>query len=129
MRPAAIKTAFVGALAVAAVVFASSGTAHAQEDKPTPPTDPAAAEAVERIVPQGRDQITLSFAPLVDKAAPAVVNIFTRKLVREGAVSPLLEEPIIKRLFGRALPQFGEREKFENSLGSGVIVAPDGVGR
>ena len=127
MRPAAIEAAFVGALAIAALVFASSGTAHAQEDKPPPPTDPSTTKAVERVVPQGRDQITLSFAPLVDKAAPAVVNIFTRKLVREGAVSPLLEEPIIKRLFGGALPQFGEREKFESSLGSGVIVAPDGI--
>ncbi len=68
-------------------------------------------EVERRVVPQGRDEITLSFAPLVEKAAPAVVNIFTRKLVREGAVSPLLEEPIIERFFGRALPLFGERER------------------
>ena len=81
----------------------------------------------ERAVPQGRDEITLSFAPLVEKAAPAVVNIYTRKLVREGTVSPLLEEPIIQRFFGKALPLFGERERLENALGSGVIVAPDGA--
>ncbi len=84
-------------------------------------------EVERRVVPQGRDEITLSFAPLVEKAAPAVVNIFTRKLVREGAVSPLLEEPIIERFFGRALPLFGERERLENALGSGVIVRPDGI--
>ena len=81
----------------------------------------------ERLVPQGRDEITLSFAPLIEKAAPAVVNIFTRKMVREGAASPLLEEPIIRRFFGNALPILGERARFENALGSGVIVRPDGV--
>ncbi len=119
-----IGASLLGLAALAWVSFALPGVAQTTADNST---EPAQAEAVERIVPRGRDQITLSFAPLVEKAAPAVVNIFTRKLVREGAVSPLLEEPIIKRLFGGALPQFGEREKFESSLGSGVIVAPDGV--
>ena len=90
-------------------------------------SDAKPPDSPQRVVPQGREQLTLSFAPLVEKAAPAVVNIFARKLVREGAVSPLLDEPIIKRLFGQALPPFGERERYENSLGSGVIVAPDGV--
>ena len=123
-RLAVIVVSLLGGAVVAWLAVSAPGAAQTAADQQT---KPAPTETVERVVPRGRDQITLSFAPLVEKAAPAVVNIFTRKRVREGTVSPLLEEPIIKRLFGRALPQFGEREKFESSLGSGVIVAPDGV--
>ncbi len=80
------------------------------------------------VVPQGREQISLSFAPVVRQTAPAVVNIFTRRVVRERAVSPLLDDPFFRRFFGDALPQGPrERERVQNSLGSGVIVSPDGL--
>ena len=35
-----------------------------------------------RQVPESRQEIQLSFAPLVERTAPAVVNIYTRKIVR-----------------------------------------------
>ena len=38
--------------------------------------------AQDRRIPETREQMQLSFAPLVKKAAPAVVNIYTRKTVR-----------------------------------------------
>jgi serine protease Do len=79
-------------------------------------------------VPQSREQVALSFAPVVRQTAPAVVNIFTRRVVRERAVSPLLDDPFFRRFFGDALPQGPrERERVQNSLGSGVIVSPDGL--
>lgn len=84
-----------------------------------------AQEAVRR-VPESHEQVTLSFAPLVKQAAPAVVNVFTTKTVREQRpVSPLLDDPFFRHFFG---DQFGrERRRKENSLGSGVIVRPDGL--
>jgi len=95
-----------------------AGSAGAQ-----PATAPAPAA-----VPQSREQVALSFAPVVRQTAPAVVNIFTRRVVRERAVSPLIDDPFFRRFFGDALPQGPrERERVQNSLGSGVIVSPDGL--
>ena len=34
-------------------------------------------------IPTSKGEIQLSFAPLVEKSAPAVVNIFTRKIMRQ----------------------------------------------
>ena len=81
------------------------------------------AEA-QKAVPGSAEAITLSFAPLVKQAAPAVVNIFTSKAVTQR-VSPLFDDPFFRRFFGDALPQ-QRRERTETSLGSGVIVEPDG---
>ena len=40
-----------------------------------------AATAAGKAVPESQAQIQLSFAPLVKRAAPAVVNIYTRRVV------------------------------------------------
>ncbi|MDX1401087.1 MAG: trypsin-like peptidase domain-containing protein, partial [Kiloniellales bacterium] len=85
------------------------------------------ASAQTKALPQGRDEIVLSFAPVVKKAAPAVVNIFTKKeVVQPGFVSPLFEDPLFKRFFGE---NFGgaPRRRLERSLGSGVIVDSGGL--
>ena len=81
--------------------------------------------AAQKTVPGSAAAITLSFAPLVKQAAPAVVNVFTRKAVAQR-VSPLFEDPFFRRFFGDAFPP-QRRERIENSLGSGVIVQPDGL--
>ncbi|HSK40403.1 MAG TPA: DegQ family serine endoprotease [Arenibaculum sp.] len=87
---------------------------------------PRDASAQQRLVPQSREQVTLSFAPVVREAAPAVVNIYTRKLVRQRP-SPLFDDPLFRRFFGDAIPFGMPRERVQNSLGSGVIVDPDGL--
>ncbi len=91
---------------------------------------PAAAFAAEPKVPADRAEIALSFAPLVARAAPAVVNIYTRKVVTvRERVNPFINDPFLRQFFG---DQFGfgqsvPRERVENSLGSGVIVGETGV--
>ncbi|MGG7564958.1 trypsin-like peptidase domain-containing protein [Rhodovulum sp. DZ06] len=82
---------------------------------------PVAAET--RQVPQNRAEISLSFAPVVKKAAPAVVNIYARKSV-ERARSPFMGDPFFERFFQRFAPP---SRRMENALGSGVIVSPDGL--
>ncbi len=72
-----------------------------------------------------RSQITLTFAPVVKKVAPAVVNIYTRKLVKRAA-SPFANDPVFQRFFG-GNPQGIPREQMENSLGSGVLIRADGI--
>jgi serine protease Do len=72
-------------------------------------------------VPDSRQQITLSFAPLVRQATPAVVNIFSRKTLARPT-SPLFDDPVFQQLLGR-LP----RQRVASSLGSGVIVDAQGL--
>ena len=78
-------------------------------------------------IPQSRPQITLSFSPLVKQVAPAVVNIYAQKKVQQRVMSPFLDDPFFRRFFEGAMPPGFSRERMENSLGSGVIVRPNGV--
>ena len=87
---------------------------------------PLGASAETPSVPESRQQITLSFAPLVKQAAPAVVNIYTERLVQQRT-SPLFADPFFRQFFGNMLPPGFDRQRLENSLGSGVIVRPDGL--
>ena len=58
-------------------------------------------------------------------AAPAVVNIFTTQKVKQ-LDHPLLNDPAFREFFGNQIPDQFSQNKNENSLGSGVIVRPDG---
>jgi len=79
-------------------------------------------------VPESQMQVQLSYAPLVEKTAPAVVNIYTRKIITNRQVTPLFNDPFFRRFFGDfGLPlEKGKRER-QNTLGSGVIVRSDGL--
>jgi Do/DeqQ family serine protease len=73
-------------------------------------------------VPSSQVEIALSFAPLVKKAAPAVVNIYAKRIV-QTRTSPMANDPFFREFFGN----FGEtRPQVQNSLGSGVILSGDG---
>jgi Do/DeqQ family serine protease len=57
----------------------------------------------------------VTYAEAVERAAPAVVNIYTARLVTERVTPSGLDQ-----LFGNFLPRY--RQRVERSLGSGVIV-------
>lgn len=79
-------------------------------------------------VPASRGEIDLSFAPLVRSAAPAVVNIYTRRVVRSRQISPLFNDPFFRRFFGNQFAPGGQQKnRVQNSLGSGVIVSAGGL--
>ena len=81
-----------------------------------------------RQVPASRGQVMLSFAPVVRKVAPAVANIFTRKVEKSRAGSPLFDDPFFRRFFGEEFGLGGPvRERVRTSLGSGVILDPGGL--
>jgi Do/DeqQ family serine protease len=88
-------------------------------------TTGAALAQSERQVPRSAGEITLSFAPVVERTAPAVVNIYAKRMVRQRA-NPLLDDPFFRRFFGGA---FGGRQQQREvpSLGSGVILDPAGL--
>jgi serine protease DegS len=64
----------------------------------------------------------VTYATAVEAAAPAVVNVYTTKVVTER-VSPFFDDPFFRYFFGDRL---APRKRLENSLGSGVIVSRDG---
>ncbi|MFP4147368.1 MAG: S1C family serine protease [Halorhodospira sp.] len=65
-----------------------------------------------------------SYASAVERAAPAVVNIFTVKQVTEQLIPPGFNAPLFRRFFDT--PPSQGHQRTETSLGSGVIVAEDG---
>ncbi|MGI9525372.1 MAG: Do family serine endopeptidase [Hyphomicrobiaceae bacterium] len=84
------------------------------------------ADSVEaqRRVPKSRADLTYSFSTIVKQAAPAVVNVYVKSTQRVRR-SPFFDDPFFRRFFGG---QFGgPRNRTQNSLGSGVIVNPDGL--
>ncbi|MEJ2575334.1 MAG: trypsin-like peptidase domain-containing protein [Gammaproteobacteria bacterium] len=64
-----------------------------------------------------------SYAEAVAAAAPSVVSVFASKLTRERR-NPLLDDPLFRRFFGGGDEQ--PKVRRENSLGSGVMVDPNG---
>lgn len=64
----------------------------------------------------------VSYADAVKAAAPAVINIYTTKVITQR-INPLFEDPIFKQFFGDL---FAPRQRLENSLGSGVIISSNG---
>ncbi len=83
-----------------------------------------AALAQKKVPPPSREAAQYSFAPIVRKAAPAVVNVYVRSRV-QAFNSPFADDPIFRRFFGE---QFGEpSERVMSSLGSGVIVSAGGL--
>ncbi len=78
-------------------------------------------------VPQSRAQIQLSFASVVKQTAPAVVNVYARRVVRQPGIPGFSDDPFFRRFFGDG-GMFGRpRERVQNSLGSGVLVDPSGI--
>jgi serine protease Do len=66
-----------------------------------------------------------SFAPLVKKEMPAVVNISTRQMVKARQQSPF-GDPQMDEFFYRFFGGRPQREQVRQSLGSGFIISPDG---
>ncbi|WP_027859339.1 Do family serine endopeptidase [Marinobacterium jannaschii] len=65
----------------------------------------------------------VSYADAVSSAAPAVVNIYTRTVVRQKT-HPLYSDPFFRNFFD--LENQPQRERIQSSLGSGVILSPEG---
>jgi serine protease Do len=90
----------------------------------------AVTVAVARDSDTGSGQVSFAegFAPVVAKALPAVVNISSSKKVKTqaGQMGPLFSDPFFRQFFGNQFGRQMPRERLEKSLGSGVILSPDG---
>src|SRR5436189_2179261 len=80
------------------------------------------ASAQDRRVPSSAAELRLSYAPIVQRVQPAVVNVYAAKTVQNR--NPLLDDPIFRRFFGVPGQQ---PEQMQRSLGSGVMVDSFGL--
>ena len=82
----------------------------------------AQAGAQDRRLPASPSEIRLSYAPIVQRVQPAVVNVYAAKVIQNR--NPLLDDPIFRRFFGVPGQQ---PEQMQRSLGSGVMVDASGL--
>src|SRR2546425_7815127 len=85
----------------------------------------------DRRVPASPSEVRLSYAPVVQRAAPAVVNVYAARAV--AASNPLFDDPIFRRFFGMpggpgvpGMPGMPGAQ-VQQSLGSGVLVDAGGL--
>jgi Do/DeqQ family serine protease len=98
--------------AVLALMLPPAPRAEAQERAPAT-----------RVLPGSPGELRLSYAPIVKRTAPAVVNINAAKVVDNR--NPLMDDPFFRRFFGGG---FGTpRDQVQRSLGSGAIIDPSGL--
>src|SRR5579863_9668004 len=74
-------------------------------------------------VPSSMGQVQITFAPVVKRVAPGVVNVYARS-VAQVQVNPFASDPFFSQFFG-ATPEM--RQRVQQSLGSGVVVRADGL--
>src|SRR5437762_6659676 len=123
------KTTIIALLMAAAAigwVASSGGFERAGSKRPT------VSVAVNDAPLERQTKLATSFAPVVKKVAPDVVNVFTTKTVRNQipGFTPFFDDPFFRRFFGQPFGDNGGRrapQTFkERSLGSGVVVTKDG---
>lgn len=88
-------------------------------------SDAATAQALDslrRSAPASRAEMVPSFAPIVKAAAPAVVNVYASRR-QSRARNPLEGDPFFERFFGG----LAQPERARQSVGSGVIIAAEGI--
>jgi Do/DeqQ family serine protease len=81
-----------------------------------------AAMSQDRRIPASQAELRLSYAPIVQRVQPAVVNVYAAKVVQDR--HPLLDDPIFRRFFGVPGQQ---PDQMQRSLGSGVMVDSSGL--
>ena len=119
-----VSLAVAGMAAIAALAFWAMPGAGAP---PTPhlvtPQPLKLAPPRNEAQPSSMGQVQLTFAPVVKRIAPAVVNVYTRT-VTQVQTNLFFNDPFFSQFFG-ANP--GMRQRVQQSLGSGVIVRADGL--
>ncbi|MDR6870697.1 Do/DeqQ family serine protease [Bosea sp. BE125] len=85
----------------------------------------SAVQAQPKQAPETRQQITLSFAPIVRQSVASVVNVYGARVEKQPR-NPFMDDPFFRRFFGDrgfGVPQ----ERVQRSLGSGVVVDASGL--
>jgi len=82
------------------------------------------ARAEDRVAPTSPAEVHLSFAPVVAKVRPSVVNVYASR-VETMPRNPMFDDPFFRHFFGE--PDDRQSKRVAQSLGSGVIVDASGL--
>jgi Do/DeqQ family serine protease len=85
------------------------------------------AQPTPKVVPESRQQLERSFAPVVKNVAPAVVNIYAKSVMRQPSSGSFFDDSFFRHFFGGRMPHLEGRKRLRNTLGSGVVVRADGL--
>lgn len=118
------------AVATALAMLAVPAMGQLVSQSPSAPPAEQAAAAVSgpqelTVVPESQAAMQQSFAPIVRRTAPAVVNVYSSVNVTRSSC-PYANDPFYAQFFCGRNTQT-RSEKVDNSLGSGVIVGADGI--
>jgi serine protease DegS len=92
-----------------------------QKQRPVVEIKQLTPNGVEKTVSHGHATAPFSYSAAVKQAAPAVVNVYTAKVLEKKTESP---EDIIRHFFNGTAPN--NKPRIETSLGSGVIMTGQG---
>ncbi len=110
-------------------VFAAGAGALPMLSQVVQQNTPAALQLKEDPAPLGRradGPLPTSYAPIIKKAAPSVVNIYTTRTIKVRP-NPFLDDPFFRRFFGEPDRRRQQpRQRKQQSLGSGVIITANG---
>lgn len=115
-----LQSIFLGLLVAAAYVLWQADFDPEKIARLMPRTQDKVQTAPHRISHQG----PVSYADAVKSSSASVVTIYTTKIIKPK-VHPLLEDPVLNKLFGEQIKKL-KREKTETNLGSGVIMTRSG---
>jgi serine protease Do len=119
-----ILLAFAGLAAAALWAVPALPAAPNDKSAPLTPNKALPAPLMPGVsTPTSMGQVQLTFAPVVKRVAPAVVNVYARS-VTQVQVNPFFNDPLFSQLFGGS-PEM--RQRVQQSLGSGVILRADGL--
>jgi len=117
---AGLAIAFIYVLLVQPTLLHDDSTVIQVTETPEQPAEPTAALSG---LSSGVAVGPVSYADAVQRAAPAVVNIHTAKIITRR-VHPLLDDPIIQKFFGDRFAK--SHSEIQTSLGSGVLISKQG---
>jgi Do/DeqQ family serine protease len=75
------------------------------------------------------NELSNSFADIIEKASPAVVKISMTRIIKvseQQQTNPFMSDPFFRQFFGGGNGQMRPRDQREEGLGSGIIVSPSG---
>jgi Do/DeqQ family serine protease len=121
------KKTLIASVALIALILAGCNRGRQEGDRLTTGSQPASSgnnPPFSGGAPSGA-VAAVSYADVVDRAAPAVVTIHSQMRVRQPQQYPFMNDPFFRHFFGERNQQ-QQREQPRQGLGSGVIIDPNG---
>jgi Do/DeqQ family serine protease len=120
MKIKALSLVVVGLLAGYGLHYVTAREQQAGE-RPPPPEVRVDNTPLDRT---GVNGVVTSYADVLDRIRPAVVSVYSTRVVRQRTPQLPFDDPFFRRFFGPGMEQ--QRERRQQGLGSGVIISADG---